>query len=285
MNEIGLLAKIKQQMERFSPAEKKIAAYILDHAELVPNMTTKDLAQAADTSEASVVRFCKAVGIGSFPGLKLALVRELTMADMSINDFSILDKPVSPYELFTKVTYVNKAAIEAATTTLDKRELEKAAAAIANAGKLLFYGVGGSAAAAMDASYKFTKLGYMAVMSPDFHVMLPLVAHLNEGDVLVAVSTSGRTKDVLEIARFAKKQKATVIAITKLDSTSPLYKEADIKLALPDVEQDHRIGSMASRMVQLNVIDALYLITFHRVGSRVIERFHETREEVVRLRR
>ncbi|MED4270976.1 MurR/RpiR family transcriptional regulator [Geobacillus stearothermophilus] len=57
MNELGLLAKIKQQMERFSPAEKKVAAYILDHAELVPNMTTKDLAQAADTSEASVVRF------------------------------------------------------------------------------------------------------------------------------------------------------------------------------------------------------------------------------------
>ncbi|KAF0995303.1 MULTISPECIES: MurR/RpiR family transcriptional regulator [Geobacillus] len=285
MNELGILMKIEQQLERFSPAEKKVAAYILEHAELVPNMTTKELAQASDTSEASVVRFCKTVGIGSFPGLKLALVRELTTADMSINDFSILDKPVSPHELFVKVTYVNKAAIEAVTTTLDKRELEKAAEAIMKAKKLLFYGVGGSAAAAMDASYKFTKLGYMAVMSPDFHTMLPLVAHLNEGDVFVAISTSGRTKDVLEIARFAKKQHATVIAITKLDPTSPLYKEADIKLALPDVEQDHRIGSMASRMVQLNVIDALYLITFHRVGSRVIERFHQTREEVVRLRR
>lgn len=62
MNELGILTKIEQQMERFSPAEKKVAAYILDHAELVPNMTTKELAQAADTSEASVVRFCKAVG-------------------------------------------------------------------------------------------------------------------------------------------------------------------------------------------------------------------------------
>jgi RpiR family transcriptional regulator, carbohydrate utilization regulator len=38
-------------------------------------------------------------------------------------------------------------------------------------------------------------------------------------------------------------------------------------------------------MTQLNIIDALYLITFHQVGSRVLEKFHETREEVVRLRR
>jgi RpiR family transcriptional regulator, carbohydrate utilization regulator len=285
MKQLSILAKIENQMERFSPAEKKIATYIMEHAELVPNMTTKELSRNAGASEASVVRFCKTIGIGSFTALKLALVRELTIANMNINDFSIIEKQDAPYDLFNKVTYVNKAAIEATTTTIDKRELEKAAEAIVNAEKILFYGVGGSAASAMDACYKFTKLGYVAAMSPDFHTMLPLVANLKEGDVFVAVSTSGRTKDVLEISRFAKKQHATVIAITKLDPSSPLYKEADIKLCLPDVEQDHRIGSMASRMAQLNVIDALYLITFHQVGSRIIEKFHETREEVVRLRR
>lgn len=285
MKQLSILAKIENQMERFSRAEKKIATYIMEHAELVPNMTTKELSRNAGASEASVVRFCKAIGIGSFTALKLALVRELTIADMNINDFSIIEKQDTPYDLFNKVTYVNKAAVEATTTTIDKRELEKAAEAIAKAGKILFYGVGGSAASAMDACYKFTKLGYVSAMSPDFHTMLPLVANLEKGDVFVAISTSGRTKDVLEIARFAKKQDATVIAITKLDTSSPLYKEADIKLCLPDVEQDHRIGSMASRMTQLNIIDALYLITFHRMGSLVLDKFHETRKEVVRLRR
>ncbi|WMT20751.1 MurR/RpiR family transcriptional regulator [Parageobacillus toebii] len=285
MKQLSILAKIENQMERFSPAEKKIATYIMEHAELVPNMTTKELSKNAGSSEASVVRFCKTIGIGSFTALKLALVRELTIADMNINDFSIIEKQDTPYDLFNKVTYVNKAAVEATTTTIDKRELEKAAEVIANAKKILFYGVGGSASSAMDACYKFTKLGYVSMMSPDFHTMLPLAANLEKHDVFVAVSTSGRTKDVLEIARFAKKQGATVIAITKLDPSSPLYKEADIKLCLPDVEQDHRIGSMASRMTQLNIIDALYLITFHQVGSRVLEKFHETREEVVRLRR
>ena len=111
------------------------------------------------------------------------------------------------------------------------------------------------------------------------------MTNLKEGDIFVAISTSGRTKDVLEMAQYAKRQGATVIGITKLDQSSPLYKEADIRLCMPDVEQDHRIASIASRMTQLNMIDALYVITFNRIGNKVLNQFMETREEALRLRK
>ncbi len=284
MKHLSILSKIKNNMEQFTHAEKKVAAYIMEHAELVPNMTTKDISKNSGASEASVVRFCKTIGIGSFKSFKLALVRDLTVADMNINDFSVIDKKDTPFDLFNKVTYVNKAAIEATVSTLDKKELEKATEALLGAKKILFYGVGGSAASAVDAAYKFTKLGYPSMLSLDFHMMLPMVANLRKGDVLVAISTSGQTKDILELVRFAKKKEATIIAITKLDR-SPLYKEADIRLCTPDVEQDYRVGSIASKIAQLNIIDALYLIIFNKIGGSVIEQFHETREEVVRLRR
>lgn len=137
----------------------------------------------------------------------------------------------------------------------------------------------------MDGAYKFTRLGFTAMMLSDFHMMLPLVTNLKEGDIFVAISTSGRTKDVLEMAQYAKRQGATVIAITKLDQSSPLYKDADIRLCMPDVEQDHRIASIASRMTQLNMIDALYVITFNRIGNKVLDQFMETREEALRLRK
>jgi DNA-binding MurR/RpiR family transcriptional regulator len=239
----------------------------------------------AGASEASVVRFCKTIGIGSFKAFKLALVRELTIADYNINDFSVMNTEDGPYDLFNKVTYVNKAAIEASVTAIDKKELEKAANSIVKAGKIIFYGVGGSATPAMDGAYKFTRLGFTAMMLSDFHMMLPLVTNLKEGDIFVAISTSGRTKDVLEMAQYAKRRGATVIAITKLDQSSPLYKAADIRLCMPDVEQDHRIASIASRMTQLNMIDALYVITFNRIGNKVLDQFMETREEALRLRK
>ncbi|EJQ07967.1 MurR/RpiR family transcriptional regulator [Bacillus cereus] len=280
-----LLFKIESNMDQFSPAEKKVAMYIMENAEIVPNLTTKEVSTNAGASEASVVRFCKSIGIGSFKSFKIALVRELTIADYNINDFSVMNTEDGPYDLFNKVTYVNKAAIEASVTAIDKKELEKAADRIVNADKIIFYGVGGSATPAMDGAYKFTRLGFTAMMLSDFHMMLPLVTNLIEGDIFVAISTSGRTKDVLEMAQYAKRQGATVIAITKLDQSSPLYKEADIRLCMPDVEQDHRIASIASRMTQLNMIDALYVITFNRIGNKVLDQFMETREEALRLRK
>lgn len=124
-----LLFKIKNDMDQFSPAEKKVAQYIMEHAEIVPNLTTKEVSHNAGASEASVVRFCKTIGIGGFKAFKLALVRELTIADYNINDFSVLNTEDGPFDLFNKVTYVNKAAIEASVTAIDK-ELEKATDAI-----------------------------------------------------------------------------------------------------------------------------------------------------------
>ncbi|CAM4190558.1 MurR/RpiR family transcriptional regulator [Bacillus manliponensis] len=279
------MSKIQNNIEEFSQTEKKVALYILENAEMVPNLTTKEVSKNAGVSEASVVRFCKTIGIGSFKAFKLALVRDLTIADYNINDFSVTNAADTPFDLFNKVTYVNKAAIEASVTTIDKKELERAVSFILKAKKILFYGVGGSAAPAMDGAYKFTRLGYTAMMLSDFHMMLPLVANLEEGDVFIAISTSGRTKDILEIVRYAKKKGITVIAITKLDQSSPLYKESDITLCMPDVEQDHRIASIASRMTQLNIIDALYVITFNKIGHQVLENFTETREEASRLRK
>ena len=284
MRHLTILSKIENHMDRFTQAEKKIAIYIMDHAEMVPNLTTKDISNNTGSSEASVVRFCKTIGIGSFKAFKLALVRDLTVAEMNINDFSVMEKKDSPYDLFNKVTYVNKAAIETTVSTLDKRELEKASDVIVNAKKVLFYGVGGSAVSAMDGAYKFTKLGYFSVMNLDFHMMLSLVGHLEEGDVFIAISNSGQTKDVLELSRFAKKKGATVLAITKLGK-SPLFKEADIKLCTPDMEQSNRIGSIASRTAQLNIIDSLYIISFNQIGNKVSSKLHESSEEANTLRR
>ena len=104
-----LLFKIESNMDQFSPAEKKVAMYIMENAEIVPNLTTKEVSTNAGASEASVVRFCKSIGIGSFKAFKIALVRELTIADYNINDFSVMNTEDGPYDLFNKVTYVNKA--------------------------------------------------------------------------------------------------------------------------------------------------------------------------------
>ncbi|SIT92689.1 MurR/RpiR family transcriptional regulator [Edaphobacillus lindanitolerans] len=280
----SLLIRIEQNLNQLSDAERKIAEYVLGHPEMIPNMTTRDLSKNSGVSESSIVRFCKSIGIGSYKSFKMELVKDLTLSGMNLTDFNILQKKDEPYDLFQKVTHVNKSAIEAIPSVLDRKEFERAIGALLQAGRIFFFGVGGSATAAIDAHYKFTKLGYHSLANQDFHFMLSAISHLDAKDVFFAVSISGKTKDVLELARFAKAKGATVIAITNLDK-SPLYREADIRLCTPIVEHDHRIGSIPSRMTQLTIIDALYLSLFHQKGVQVIGRYQDARDEAIRLRR
>lgn len=280
----SLIDKIKQSLAILSAAEKKVGEYIILHSELIPNMTTKELSKKIGVSEASVIRFCKSIGMGSFKSFKLALVKDLTLTEMNLTDFSILQKKDTPYDSFQKVIQVNKLAIESCTDSMDKKELLKAVDAIKDAKKIVFFGVGGSSTAALDAHYKFTRLGYHSITSLDFHYMLTVIPYLTKNDIFVAISTSGKTRDVLELAQFAQKKGAIVIAITNLDK-SPLYRTADIRLCTPNVEQDFRIGSIPSRMTQLTVIDTLYMSIFHHVGEKVIKQYQEARSEMEKLRR
>lgn len=280
----SLVEKIEQDLNVLSPAERKIGEYIILHPDHIPNMTTRELSEKAEVSEASIVRFCKSIGIGSFKSFKLALVKDLTLSEMNLTGFSILQKKDSPYDSFQKVIQVNKLAIEACPNSMDKNELLEAVKTLKKARKIVFFGVGGSVTAAIDAHYKFTRLGYESITSSDFHYMLTVIPYLNENDVFVAISTSGKTRDVLELAQFAQKKGAVVIAITNLDK-SPLHKTADIRLCTPNVEQDLRIGSTASRMTQLTVIDTLYVSLFHQIGEKVLKQYQEARSEMENLRR
>lgn len=97
-----LLTRINERLHQFSKTEKKISKYILHHAELIPNMTTKELANKADVSEASVIRFAKTIGIGSFKTFKISLAQELAVTDDYITDFSILQKKILPMNCFKR---------------------------------------------------------------------------------------------------------------------------------------------------------------------------------------
>jgi len=279
MNDLRILSKIKNDYAHFTGAEQKVASYIVDHPDFIPTMTTKELAKQTGASEASIVRFCKTIGVGSFKMLKVVLAKENTETENTINHFSLFQSKDTPQSLFQKVTYLNRSALELSVNTLDKKDFERAIEAFLHVGKMAIYGVGGSFPPVMDAQYKLIKLGYHAIASADFHYMVSVLSMMKPGDVFLVISTSGKTKEAIELAKFAKELGITVIALTVL-AKSTLYKLADIRLCIPNVEEENRVGSIASRIAQLNIIDALYLSLFHRIGNNIIDGLNQSRERV-----
>lgn len=276
----GSLVKIEQGLDTFKPSERKIAQYILDHPEELMGLSITELADRSSTSEASVVRFCKSLGLKGYQELKLAVSLEVSKKKSKPK---VLFEQIGPddttKDIITKVSSGNIQAIKDTTKVLSADELEKAIEAIDQAKSINIFGLGASSIVALDIQYKFMRINIPTHMYFDSHIQLTSAVHLSKGDVAIGISYSGRTKEIVEALRIAKERGATTICITQYGD-SPIVNNSDIKLFIAAVENNFRSGAMASRIAQLNIVDSLFIGVACRRYDEVIDHLYRTREVV-----
>lgn len=108
----------------------------------------------------------------------------------------------------------------------NKEKIENFAKEIKKAKKIFLVAAGTSYHASLAASYifsKYNKIFASAILASEFK---HFVNSLNKNDLIIAISQSGETADVLEAVRIAKKKGIKVLAITNVNGSS-LTKEAD----------------------------------------------------------
>jgi DNA-binding MurR/RpiR family transcriptional regulator len=123
--------------------------------------------------------------------------------------------------------------------------------------------VGASSLVAKDFSYKLLKLGRMALIDSDSHIQISNASALNQADVLLALSHSGRSVETLRIVEIAKQRGATVISMTGLQP-NPLIDLADIHLFTVADEERVRSSAITSRDAQLMLMDMLFILLIRR---------------------
>jgi glucosamine--fructose-6-phosphate aminotransferase (isomerizing) len=109
---------------------------------------------------------------------------------------------------------------------IDKISLKKAVDIISSSKNIFITGSGTSYHSALLAKYlfyKFAKLRTEIIMSSEFEYMS---APIDENSVLIAISQSGETADVLNSVKIAKENKAKILSIVNI-STSSLSRLSD----------------------------------------------------------
>ena len=129
---------------------------------------------------------------------------------------------------------------------------------------LSFYGSGHSGVVAQDAQLRFSRLGFNAGAFSDGYSQLLNAASRKEGDVVVALSSTGRTKELLESVDVAKRQGATVIALT--GTGTPLATICSVHLATDHLEDMDQYMPMSSRLLHLVVIDIVVTAVALQMG-------------------
>jgi len=250
---MNMLEKIQLQLENLSKSERKVAEVILASPATAMHSSIALLARAAGVSEPTVNRFCHRLDANGFPDFKLQLAQSLANGTPYVSRNVEQDDSVESYS--GKIFESAMAGLDRVKQSLDVNAVSRAVDLLTQSKKIAFFGLGASAAVAHDAMNKFFRFNVPVIYSDDIVMQRMSCMNSGEGDVMVLISHTGRTKSMVELAMLARENDATVLAITS--PGSPLAREATLALTL-DVPEDTDIYMpMVSRLAQLTLIDVL----------------------------
>ncbi len=280
LNSFNLLKSIADSKDKLRKSEQKVADYVLANPHEVIHMRIVDLASEANVSEPTVVRFCRALNYDGFQDFKLTLAQGLA-SNTSFEKFS-LDTKDTVIEFKQKIFDSMIGNLINIREQLDPETLEEAIDVLAKANRVEFYGFGASAPVCADAQHKFYRLMISAAAYSDPHMQTISALTLTRGDVVVAISQTGRTKDLLHTVKLVKEAGATVI--TLCPGTTPLAELATIPIHV-DVEEDKDLSTlMSSRVVHLVVIDILAVGVAMKLGPALFDHLKTIKRSLRSLR-
>lgn len=279
MRSRDLLKHINAAMPAMRKSERKVAEYVMAHLAAVVHMRIVDLASEAQVSEPTVVRFCRAVGCDGFQDFKLRLAQH--GGAPSFGQFALQEGDTLS-DICDKVFDATIDTLTQVRARIAPEGLEAAVAALCQAKRVEFYGFGASGAVAVDAQHKFFRLQMATAAYSDPHIQSMSAMSLERGDVVVAISQSGRTKALLEAAELAQQVGGVVIGICPGDS--PLARLCSIPIAI-DVEEDTDIYTpLSSRIAHLVVIDILATGVSHAKGPALRQHLSKLKQGLKHLR-
>lgn len=263
-----ITSQIKRLYCNLTSAERKVATYVIESPQEVTSLTVHQLAEKCEVASSAVIRFCKSIQLQGFSELKIELARELgSKREEQKNALPSVGHESGTEGVVRKVFSAGMSTLQDTLDKLDFSKVEKMSEILVRAKHIFLFGIGTSSTVVTDAQYRLSQLGLWATACVDVLLMGVTAANLEEGDVVLAISHSGRTKAVVDAVRLAKKKGATVIAITSF-TDSLLYQESDVAATVFADEATYPVEAVSARVAHICLVDSLaMLLATHNYDS------------------
>ena len=249
----NLLQRLSTQQDQLNRSERKVVQVIIADPQSATRMSIAALAELAKVSEPTVNRMCRSFGLKGYPDFKMELAQSMARGMPYVSQ--TVDQNDTAAQYTDKIFTSTMASLDTAKQQIDSKVIERAVDYLSQAQQICFFGMGASGAVAHDALHKFFRFNIPVVAHNDSLMMRMTAAACKRGDVLVLLSFTGRTKEMVEVARIGRSAGAVVIAITQIGSF--LAEEASLVLGVESPEDTDVYMPMQSRMIQLTLIDVL----------------------------
>lgn len=276
----SVFSLIRAKYHTLSDSQKVVADYVLNHSNEVMLNTLSEIASACEVSETTILRFLHKINFNSYQLFKISLTQELSKDTPNIvyEDISPED---STEQIMEKIVSSTISSLKDSLQTINADSVRTFVDEIVNADKVLIIGVGASASIASDMYHKMIKLGLNMVYSNDPHLINILSMNLTPRDFLIVFSHSGESREVLDAVSIAKEQNCRVGAVTSY-SKSTLANRADTVICSSSLETRFRSDAMTSRIIQLVIIDIIYVSIVTKIGEKVIPQIYKSRLAVAK---
>ncbi|GAA6145030.1 transcriptional regulator HexR [Thalassolituus maritimus] len=275
-----ILKEIATARSSLRKSEVKVADFVLAEPEQVMHMRIVDLAQEAQVSEPTIVRFCRAIGCNGFQEFKVRIAQETAVAN-NIGQFAIAEDD-SIDDICTKIADTTIQRLHQVKSQLLPEQITEAAQAISAARRVEFYGYGASGAVATDAQHKFFRLQVATAAYSDPHMQSMSAVTLGQNDVVVAISQSGRTRDLMHSIQLAQQHGAIVVSLAP--QNTPVSEAANLPIFINIEEDTEQFTPMTSRIAHLMIIDMLAVAVTQRRGPDFANHLNAIKQSIHSLR-
>lgn len=249
----GALPRIRAALPGLATSDARVARAVLDDPTAVLRMSVNDLAATAGTAASTVVRACQRLGFSGFQHLKIAIAQSTAE---SPDTHTTVSREDSPAGTLAKTLSIASVTVAEAASTVDPEAFAAAIQAVAHASQVLVLGAGTSMAPAQDIAYRLMTIGVAASTAPAGESGALAARLLRRGDVCLAISHTGATRDIVGVAGVARGAGATVVGVTSF-AHSPLAENCDHLLVAGGPDMGFRLEATTSRLAHLAVLDGL----------------------------
>ena len=279
-----ILSQIKDSYGELRPAERRVADTVLADVSFCVDASNAEIARRAEVSEPTVTRFCRAIGCEGVRDFKLKLAQSVVVGRLYLSPAPPPEVTEDGSPLWNVLFQEARNALSAVERSIDPRAVLEAADLIADAGRVLVFGLGGSSSfLAQETENRLFRYGVTVAAHSDPYVMKMTASTLKRNDVVIAISGTGRTREVVDAVVLAKHYRARALAITA--PNSDLAAAADVALAVDVPEYPDPLKPTASRYAFLAVIDLVSTAVGYRLDPEARETLRRIKYTVLNHRR
>ncbi|EIJ71858.1 MurR/RpiR family transcriptional regulator [Pasteurella bettyae] len=285
INTTSIMNTIDTLHHCMTKTEKKIAEELMASPNDFGHYSLSQLSEQLGVGEATFIRFCRTLGFKGFSDFKLQLSIELATKDAKDN--TVLETDITAnddsLDIANKLHAVINTVVSETINLLDMNQLEKVVKAICKSHRLFLFGVGSSGVTAEDAKNKFMRIGLQVDATSNNHFMYMQSALMKPNDVVIGLSHSGYSKEIVQALKIARKNGATTVAITH-NLRSPLTQEADFVLVNGNRQGKLQGDSIGTKIAQLFVLDLIYTLIVQAEVDKAINNKQKTVDVILKQR-